>query len=130
MDAKPRSHRVDDKEDDDHKVYKTKKMLFVDSHGVKSFPYRGRRKHFSCLKHILGSSTDRHNDVFGLTIFQFEREFKACLERRKQNEPHILNVVFPIKTDKRYLEYLENIQSQQTGKTNIIRYQSRDNMFV
>ena len=130
MDAKPRSHRVEDKEDDDHKVYKTKKVLFVDSHGVKSFPYRGRRKHFSCLKQIFGISTGRHNDVFGLTIFQFEREFKACLERRKQNEPHILHIVFPIKTDKRYLEYLENIQSQQTGKENIIRYQSRDNIFV
>jgi hypothetical protein len=77
---------------------------------------RGRRKHLSCFKQILGSSTDRHNDVFGLTIFQFEREFKACLERRKQNEPHILNIVFPIKTDKRYLEYLKNIQSQQTDK--------------
>ena len=114
MDAKPRSHRVEDKEDDDHKVYKTKKVLFVDSHGVKSFPYRGRRKHFSCLKQILG--TGRHHDVFGLTIFQFEREFKPGLERVKQNEPHILNIVFPIKTDKRYLEYLENIQSQQTGK--------------
>jgi hypothetical protein len=25
---------------------------------------------------------------------------------------------------------LENIQSQQTGKENIIRYQSRDNIFV
>ena len=103
-------------------------MLFVDSHGVKSFSYRGRRKHFSCLKQILG--TGRHNDVLGLTIFQFEREFKPSLERGKQNEPHILNIVFPIKTDKRYLEYLENIQSQQTGKKNIIRYQSRDNIFV
>jgi hypothetical protein len=91
---------------------------------------RGRRKHLSCLKQILGSSTDRHNDVFGLTIFQFEREFKACLKRRKQNEPHILNIVFPIKTDKRYLEYLKNIQSQQTDKSNIIRYQSRDSILI
>ena len=130
MDAKPRSHRVEEKEDDDHKVYKTKKVLFVDSHGAKSFPYRGRWKYFSCLKQILGISTGRHNNVFGLTIFQFEREFKPSLERGKQNEPHILNIVFPIKTDKRYLEYLENIQSQQTGKKNIIRYQSRDNIFV
>jgi len=101
MAAKPRSHTDEDKEDDDNNVYKTKKGLFVDSHGVKSFP---------------SSSTDRHNGVFGLTIFQFEREFKACLERRKQNEPHILNILFPIKTDNRYLEYLENTQSQHTGK--------------
>ena len=107
-------------DNEDKKVYATKKVLFVDSHGVKSFPYRGRRKHFSCLKQILGNSTDRHNDLFGLTIFQFEREYKACLERRKQNEPQILNILFPIKTDNRYLEYLENTQSQQTGKYNFI----------
>jgi hypothetical protein len=116
MDAKARSHRDKDKEDDDNKVYKTKKVLFVEGHGVKSFPYHGRRKHYSSLQQKLDSSTDRHNDIFGLTIFQFERKLKACLEGRKQNEPHILNIVFPIKTDKRYLEYLENMQSQQTGK--------------
>ena len=118
MAAKPRWHTED--EDDDKKVYKTKKVLFVDIHGVKSFPYRGRRTHFSSIRQILGSSRNRHNDVFGLTIFQFEREYKSCLERRKQNEPHILNILFPIKTGNRYLEYLENTQSQQTGKNNFI----------
>ena len=95
-------------------------MLFVDSHGVKSLPYRGRRTHFSNIRQILGSRTERHNDLFGLAIFQFEREYKACLERREHNEPEILNIVFPIKTDNRYLEYLENTQSQQTGKYNFI----------
>ena len=116
MSAKPRSHTDKNKEDDDKKVYKTKKVLFVDSYCAKSFLYRGRQTHFSCLKQILGNKTDRHNDLFGLTIFQFDREFKACLERRKQNEPYILNILFPNKTDNRYLEYLENTQSQQTGK--------------
>ena len=105
-----------DTDNDDKRTYKTKKVLFVDSHGVKNFPYRGRRKHFSCLKQIIGKGTDRHNDLFGLTIFQFEMEYKVCLERRKQNGPQILNIVFPIKTGNRYLEYLENKQSQQTGK--------------
>jgi hypothetical protein len=116
MAAKPRRHTNKDKEDDNKKVHKTKKVLFVDIHGVKNFPYRGRRTNFSYLKQILGNRRDRHNDLFGLTIFQFEREFKACLERRKQNEPLILNILFPNKTDNRYLEYLENTQSQQTGK--------------
>jgi len=51
-----------------------------------------------------------------MTIFQFGREFTACLERWKQNEPHILNILFPNKTDNRYSEYLENTQSQKTGK--------------
>jgi hypothetical protein len=107
-------------DDDNKKVHATKKVLFVDIHGVNSFPYRGRRKHFSYLKQILGNSTDCHNDLFGLAIFQFEREYKSCLERRKQNEPQILNILFPNKTDNRYLEYLENTQSQQTGKYNCI----------
>jgi hypothetical protein len=61
--------------------------------------------------------TDRHNDLFGLTTFQFEWKYKACIKRRRQNEPQILNIVFPIKTGNRYLEYLENTKSQQTGNT-------------
>ena len=114
MAAKSGIHTDDD--DDDKKVYPSKKVLFVDSYGVKSLPYRGRRKHFSSIQQILGSSRNRHNDLFGMAIFQFEREFTACLERRKQNEPQILNILFPIKTGNRYLEYLENTQCQQTGK--------------
>ena len=114
MAATPRCHTDD--EDDDNKVYPTKKVLFVDSYGVKSLPYRGRRKHFSSIRQIIGSSADRHNDLFGMAIFQFEREYTACLRRRKLNEPQILNIVFPIKTGNIYLEYLENTQSQQTGK--------------
>jgi hypothetical protein len=98
MAAAPMYHRDD--EDDDKKVHPTNKLLFVDSYGVKSLPYRGRRKHFSSIRQILGSRTDRHNDLFGMAIFQFEREFTACLERRKQNEPQILNILFPISTDR------------------------------
>jgi hypothetical protein len=66
-----------DDEDDDKKVYPTNKVSFVDSHGVKSLPYQGRRTNFSSIRQILGSSTERHNDLFGLAIFQFEREYKA-----------------------------------------------------
>ena len=118
MAATPRCHTDD--EDDDKKVHPTKKVLFVDSHGVKSFPYLGRPTHFSGIRQILGSRTEGHTHLFGLVIFQFEREYKACLERRKRNEPQILNILFPIKTGNIYLEYLENTQSQQTGKYNFI----------
>ena len=90
MAAKPRCHTDEDEDNDNKKVYNTKKVLFVDSYGIKSFPCRRRRKHFSCLKQILGNSTDRHNDLFGMTIFQFEREYKGCLERRKQNGIRII----------------------------------------
>ena len=116
MAALPRCHTND--KDGDKKVHPTKKVLFVDSHGVKSFPYLGRRTHFSGIRQILGSSTERHNDLFGLAIFQFERVYKACLERREHKEPQILNIIFPIKTGNRYLEYLGNTQSKQTGKYN------------
>ena len=118
MAATPRYHTDDD--DDDKKVYPTTKVLFVDSYCVKSLPYRGRRTHFSNIRQILGSSTERHNDLFGFATFQFEREYKACQERRKCNEPQILNILFPIKTVNRYIEYLENTQSQQTGKYTFI----------
>ena len=90
MATTPKCHTDD--EDDDKKVYPTNKVLFADSHGVKSLPYRGRRKHFSSIRQIIGSRKHRHNDLFGMAIFQFEREFTACLERRKQNEPQILNI--------------------------------------
>jgi hypothetical protein len=118
MAATPKCHTDD--EDDDKKVHPTNKVLFVGSHGVKSFPYRGRRTHFSSIRQILGNSTERHNDLFGLAISQFEREYKVCLERREHNEPQILNILFPIKTGNGYLEYLENTQSQHTGKYNCI----------
>jgi len=39
MAANLRSHSDEEEyDDDDKKVYKTKKVLFVDSHGVKNFP--------------------------------------------------------------------------------------------
>ena len=116
MAAKPGSNTAEAEDDMDKKVYNTKKVLFVDSYGVKSLPYRGRRKHFSSIQQILGSRRIRHNDLFGMAIFQFEREFTACLERREHNKPQIMNILFPIKTGNIYLEYLENRQSQQTGK--------------
>jgi hypothetical protein len=50
--AKQRNHTGEEEDDDDKKVYKTKKVLFIDSHGVKSFPYRGRRTHFSSTTNI------------------------------------------------------------------------------
>ena len=103
MAAKPKCHTSEDKYENNKKVYNTKKVLFADSHGVKSFPYCERRTHFSGIQQILGSSTDRHNNLFGMAIFQFEREYKACLERRKQDEPRILNIVLQIKTDNKYI---------------------------
>jgi len=120
MAAKPRCHTDEDEYGDKKKVYNAKKVLFVENHGVRSIPYHGRRTYFSGIQQILDSSTDRHNDLFRMANFQFEREYTACLERRKQNEPQILNILFPIKSDSKYIEYLENTESQQTGKYNFM----------
>ncbi|VDI42874.1 Hypothetical predicted protein [Mytilus galloprovincialis] len=48
------------------------------------------------------------NDIFGLTIHQFEREFRSCLQRRMKHDQSILNIRFPDKTSNEYLEYLAN----------------------
>ncbi|CAC5377641.1 unnamed protein product [Mytilus coruscus] len=48
------------------------------------------------------------NDVFGLTIRQFERIYKVCLERRKTHEQWILNLRYPVKSSNEYLEYLQD----------------------
>ncbi|CAC5387855.1 unnamed protein product [Mytilus coruscus] len=48
------------------------------------------------------------NDVFGLTIRQFERMFKDCLNRRKTHINWIMNLRYPDKASNEYLEYLHN----------------------
>ncbi|XP_052102227.1 uncharacterized protein LOC127735866 [Mytilus californianus] len=48
------------------------------------------------------------NDVFGLTIKQFERMFKTCLDKRKTQEQWILNLRYPDKSSNDYLEYLQS----------------------
>lgn len=58
------------------KVYDMKKVFSL-SWKTKTF--------FSSIQQVLGNSRNRHNDLFGMTIFQFGREYKACLERRKEN---------------------------------------------
>ncbi|CAC5362858.1 unnamed protein product [Mytilus coruscus] len=85
-----------------------RKITFWELYGVKRFPYRGRRKYTPLLYQSLDGGMIISNDVFGLTIRQFERMYKACLERRKRQEQWILNLRYPDKSSKEYLEYLEN----------------------
>lgn len=56
------------------------------------------------------------NDIFGLTIHQFEREFRSCLQRRMKHDQSILNIRFPDKTSNEYLEYLANREFKSEGK--------------
>ncbi|CAG2248505.1 unnamed protein product [Mytilus edulis] len=99
--------RNQDKSDDEN-LFGIKKTTYWQIYGVKSFPYRGKRKFTPLLYPSLDGGMVISNDVFGLTISQFERMYKACLERRKTKEQWILNLRYPDKSSKEYLEFLEN----------------------
>ncbi|CAC5423029.1 unnamed protein product [Mytilus coruscus] len=72
------------------------------------------------------------NDVFGLTIRQFERVYKACLERRKRKEQWIINLRYPDKSSNEYLEYLENCNNSHTVKAigTEIDIRTRQRLFI
>ncbi|CAC5414804.1 unnamed protein product [Mytilus coruscus] len=58
-----------------------------------------------------------------MTIHQFEREYKKCLQRRFAKEQWILNLQYPMKSSHEYLEYLENCTCHKEG---YVTYQSCD----
>lgn len=72
------------------------------------FPYQGRRRYTPLMYQSEDGGIIISNDVFGLTIKQFERRFKACLERRNTHKQYILNLRYPDKTSDQYMEYLQN----------------------
>ncbi|XP_071138543.1 uncharacterized protein [Mytilus edulis] len=94
--------------DDDESLFAMRKVTYWDIYGVKRFPYRGKRKFTPLLSQSLDGAMTISNDVFGLTIKQFERMYKACLDRRKTQEPWITNLRYPDKSSNEYLEYLQN----------------------
>lgn len=90
--------------------YCMKKVTYWDIYGVKSFPYKGKRKHTPLLHQHFNGQFMIQNDLLGLTIHQFESRFEECLERRTRNKEWLLNIRFPDKTSDGYIEYLENCQ--------------------
>ncbi|CAC5408977.1 Sodium- and chloride-dependent neutral and basic amino acid transporter B(0+),Sodium- and chloride-dependent taurine transporter,Sodium-dependent noradrenaline transporter,Sodium-dependent proline transporter,Sodium-and chloride-dependent glycine transporter 1,Creatine transporter,Sodium- and chloride-dependent GABA transporter 3,Sodium- and chloride-dependent betaine transporter,Sodium- and chloride-dependent GABA transporter 2,Sodium-dependent dopamine transporter,Sodium- and chloride-dependent GABA tran len=74
-------HQDDDYED--RNLFGMRKITYWEKYGVKRFPYRGRRTFTSLLYQSLDGGMIISNDVYGLTISQFEQMYKACLERRK-----------------------------------------------
>ncbi|CAG2212321.1 unnamed protein product [Mytilus edulis] len=104
MDGNPRNHDYSDCRN----LFGMKKTTYWEIYGVKRFPYHGKRKFTPLLSQSFDGGMVISNDVFGLTISQFERVYKACLERRKTKEQWILNLRYPDKSSKEYLEYLEN----------------------
>ncbi|XP_052086560.1 uncharacterized protein LOC127723884 [Mytilus californianus] len=94
--------------DDDENVYGSRKITYLEKYMVKHFPYRGMRKYTPLINKYEEGGMFISNDVFGLTIRQFERMYKDCLQRRKTHEQWILNLRYPDKSSNEYLEYLQN----------------------
>ncbi|XP_076082433.1 uncharacterized protein LOC143053526 [Mytilus galloprovincialis] len=103
-----RISRKDKKDKKDNDQNGLRKITYWEKYGVKRFPYRGRRRYSPCVYQSEDGGIVISNDVFGLTIRQFERMFQACLDRRKAQEQYILNLRYPDKLANEYLEYLDN----------------------
>ncbi|VDI57544.1 Hypothetical predicted protein [Mytilus galloprovincialis] len=86
----------------------TSKITYWEKYGVKRFPYRGKRKYTPLIYQSDDGGIIISNDVFGLTIRQFERMYKDCLDKRKTHESWIMNLRYPDKASNEYLEYLNN----------------------
>ncbi|XP_063405887.1 uncharacterized protein LOC134689848 [Mytilus trossulus] len=110
MNRNARNH----KKTDDQNVPGLGKVNFWEKYGAKRFPYRWRRRYSPFVYRSEDGGIVISNDVFGLTIRQFERTYNACLDRRKAHEQQILNIRYPDKTSDRYMEYLENSRYNNT----------------
>ncbi|CAC5371470.1 unnamed protein product [Mytilus coruscus] len=94
-------------ENDDHyNMYGIRKTLYWDKFGVKRFLYLGKRRYTPLIYQNFDGGFTLSNDVFGLTIRQFEEMYKDCLDRRIKQEQWILNLRYPDKSSNEYLEYL------------------------
>lgn len=94
--------------DSDQNVHGLRKMTYWEKYGVKRFPYPGRRRFSPLVYQSFDGGIIISNDVFGLTIRQFEEMYKACLDNRKAHEQYVLSLRYPDKSSDEYLEYLEN----------------------
>ncbi|VDI40289.1 Hypothetical predicted protein [Mytilus galloprovincialis] len=101
------NHSNKENETKEH-MYSMRKITYWRKYGVKRFPYRGKRKYTPLVYQSDDGGIVISNDVFGLTIRQFERMYKDCLNRRKAHESWIMNLRYPDKASNEYLEYLEN----------------------
>ncbi|XP_071177236.1 uncharacterized protein [Mytilus edulis] len=109
-----------------------RKITYWDIYGVKRFPYRGSRKYTPLLYQsldMLEGGMIISNDVFGLTISQFERMFKACLDRRKIHEQYITNIRYPDKSSNEYIEYLENCTDCNTDQLLWLEHEGKEKYF-
>lgn len=109
--------------DNDENKYGMGKFKYFEKYGVKRFPYSGMRKYPPSINQSRDRGIFISNDLFGLTIKQFERVYKDCLNRRKTKNQWILNLRYPEKSSNEYLEYLNNCTDRK-GKS-IFKYTTR-----
>ncbi|CAC5364715.1 unnamed protein product [Mytilus coruscus] len=101
-------NRIPRNYENEQNVHGLRKITYWEKYGVKRFPYPGRRRYTPLVYQSEDEGIIISNDVFGLTIKQFERTYKACLDRRKTQEQYILNLRYPDKSTNEYLEYLQD----------------------
>lgn len=87
-----------------------RKKTFWDLYDLKR--YQGKGKHSVCLHRTFDGTLVLRNNLIKPLINLFEKEFKACLVRRKQHQDQIINICYPDKTSDLYLDYLENCDEQ------------------
>ncbi|CAG2203672.1 unnamed protein product [Mytilus edulis] len=108
MIRRPRNIEINDEKC----LYGMRETTCWEKYGLKRFPYPGTRRYKPLIYQSLDGGMIISNDVFGLTISQFEREFRACLERRTTQEQWILNLRYPDKSSNEYIEYLQTCTDQ------------------
>ncbi|CAC5371213.1 unnamed protein product [Mytilus coruscus] len=74
--------------DKDGNLIEMTKLTYWEKYGVKRFPYPGRRKYTPCLNQASDGGMIISNDVFGLTIRQFERMYTAFHLFGPVNDPN------------------------------------------
>ncbi|XP_071148294.1 uncharacterized protein [Mytilus edulis] len=94
-----------------------RKKTFWDLYDLKR--YQGKGKHSVCLHRTFDGTLVLRNNLIKLLINLFEKEFKACLVRRKQHQDQIINICYPDKTSDLYLDYLENCDEQGENCTRV-----------
>ncbi|VDI79280.1 Hypothetical predicted protein [Mytilus galloprovincialis] len=113
---------------EDKNMHGMRKIMFLQKYGVKSFPYSGRRRNTPSISQSLDGGIVISNDVFGLTIKQFEQTYIKCLNRRKTQEQWILNLRYPNKSSNEYLEYLQDCVYYNRGTE--MNIHNRQRLFI
>lgn len=80
-----------DEKNNDQRMYRLRKVSFWEKYGVQRFPYCGRHRNTPFVYRSVDGGIIISNDLFGMTIRQFDRSYKACLNRRKTHKQYLEN---------------------------------------